>query len=83
MVERKEQKIPIMCEGCTHWAVCAYRERYADIVQGLSEVDIEFNPPDGTKKSLKLDDIWFIKNVQINCKHYRNPYQIKEELRGW
>lgn len=30
-------------------------------------------------------DIWFIKNVQINCKHYRNPYQIKikEELRGW
>lgn len=30
-------------------------------------------------------DIWFIKNVQINCKHYRNPYRIKikEELRGW
>lgn len=80
MVEREDQKIPNMCESCIHLMVCAYRERYADIMQALSEVDIELNPPDGTKKSLKLDDIWFLKNIQINCKYYRNPYQIKERI---
>lgn len=83
MLERKDEKIPNMCRDCIHGLVCAYRERYADIMQGLSEEDIEFNAPDGTKESLKLVDIWFLKNVQINCKHYRNPYQIKEEMRGY
>lgn len=83
MLERKDEKIPNMCRDYIHGLVCAYRERYADIMQGLSEEGIEFNAPDGTKESLKLVDIWFLKNVQINCKHYRNPYQIKEEMRGY